>query len=43
MKKRFMFSVVLLLTTIGVFAQDNGLSGITQATTMVTSYFDPAV
>ncbi|MBF0651556.1 DUF4134 domain-containing protein [Dysgonomonas sp. GY75] len=42
MKKRVLFSAVLLLSTLGVFAQGNGMQGITDATNMVTSYFDPA-
>ena len=31
-----------LLVSAGAFAQNGGLSGINQATSMVTSYFDPA-
>ncbi|MFC4674718.1 DUF4134 domain-containing protein [Dysgonomonas termitidis] len=42
MKKRVLFSAVLLLSMLGVFAQGNGMQGITDATNMVTSYFDPA-
>lgn len=42
MKKRVLFSAVLLLGTLGIFAQGNGMAGITEATSMVTSYFDPA-
>lgn len=42
MKKRFIFSAALLLTTFGLFAQGNGVGGITEATNMVSSYFDPA-
>jgi hypothetical protein len=42
MKKRLIFSAAMLLTAFGAFAQDNGISGITEATNMVTSYFDPA-
>ena len=30
-----------LLATTGAFAQGNGIGGITEATNMVTSYFDP--
>lgn len=41
MKKRALFSTVLLLSALGVFAQGNGMQGITDATNMVTSYFDP--
>ena len=39
MKKRFFFAAMMLLATTGAFAQGNG--GITEATNMVTSYFDP--
>lgn len=41
-KKHFLFSAALLLTASSAFAQGNGLSGINEATSMVTSYFDPA-
>lgn len=41
MKKRVLFSAALLLCALGVFAQGNGVGGITEATNMVTSYFDP--
>ena len=43
MKKRFFFAAMALLATTGAFAQGNGISGITEATNMVTSYFDPGV
>jgi len=42
MKKRLIFSAALLLTALGAFAQGNGIGGITEATNMVSSYFDPA-
>ena len=41
MKKRFFFAAMMLLATTGAFAQGNGIGGITEATNMVTSYFDP--
>ena len=41
-KKHFLFAAILLLSISSAFAQGNGLSGINQATNMVTSYFDPA-
>lgn len=42
MKKRLFFAAALLLVaTTSALAQGNGLAGITDATTMVTSYFDP--
>jgi hypothetical protein len=34
--------VVTVLSTISAIAQGNGTAGITEATQMVTSYFDPA-
>ena len=40
-KKHFLFSVALLLAASSAFAQGNGIAGITEATNMVTSYFDP--
>ena len=41
-KRHFLFSAALLLAASSAFAQGNGLSGINEATSMVTSYFDPA-
>lgn len=43
MKKRFFLAASMLLATVGAFAQGNGIGGITEATNMVTSYFDPGV
>lgn len=43
MKKRIILAAVALLATAGAYAQGNGIGGITEATNMVTSYFDPAV
>lgn len=43
MRKKFLFFTAMLIaaaTTIS--AQGNGMQGITDATNMVTSYFDPA-
>lgn len=42
-KKSLLIVAALLLSTTSIFAQGNGLQGITDATNMVTSYFDPAV
>ncbi len=39
-EKCFMVSLFLLVSA-GVFAQGDGSAGITQATQMVSSYFDP--
>lgn len=36
------FAATLLLATSSAFAQGNGMAGITEATSMVTSYFEPA-
>ena len=41
-KRHFLIAAVLLLSISSAFAQGNGLSGINQATNMVTSYFAPA-
>lgn len=41
-KKQLFLSAALLLAASSTFAQGNGLSGITEATSMMTSYFDPA-
>ncbi|MBW3523851.1 MULTISPECIES: DUF4134 domain-containing protein [Chryseobacterium] len=40
--KKVLLTGIALLSAIGVFAQGNGSAGITEATQMVTSYFDPA-
>jgi uncharacterized membrane protein YuzA (DUF378 family) len=42
MKKRFFLTAASLLYVLGAMAQGNGSAGITEATQMVTSYFDPA-
>ncbi len=41
-KKNLMTMAVALTASTSAFAQGNGLAGITDATSMVTSYFDPA-
>ena len=41
MKKRFFLAAMTLLVSMGAFAQGNGIGEITEATNMVTSYFDP--
>jgi len=41
-RKKILLAAVAILSGIGVFAQGNGAAGITEATQMVTSYFDPA-
>lgn len=41
MKKRFFLAAMTLLVSMGAFVQGNGIAGISEATNMVTSYFDP--
>ena len=41
MKKKIFLSAALLAAVMGVYAQGNGQAGITEATNMITSYFDP--
>ena len=40
MKKKVLFAAAFMLATVGAYAQGNGIAGITEATNMVTSYFD---
>ncbi|NDV69948.1 DUF4134 domain-containing protein [Dysgonomonas sp. 25] len=40
--KKTVFFISFLISTIGAYAQGNGLQGINDAANMVTSYFDPA-
>ena len=41
-RKEVLLAATLMLSGISAFAQGNGTAGITEATQMVTSYFDPA-
>ena len=41
MKKKVLFAAAFILLAVSAFAQGNGIAGITEATNMVTSYFDP--
>ena len=41
MKKRFFLAAMNAAGFNGAFAQGNGIAGISEATNMVTSYFDP--
>lgn len=41
-RKKVLLVSVAMLSAMGAFAQGNGTAGITEATQMVTSYFDPA-
>jgi hypothetical protein len=40
-KKKILMSAAFVLAAASTFAQGNGIGGITEATNMVTSYFDP--
>lgn len=40
-KKYIFFSLAILMAASSAFGQGNGQAGITEATNMVTSYFDP--
>ena len=40
-KKQIILAVLLTAANISAFAQGNGMAGITEATSLVTSYFDP--
>lgn len=40
-KKIILSAALLIAAASSAFAQDNGLAGINEATSMVTSYFDP--
>lgn len=42
MKKQSLMMVALMLATVSAFAAGDGSAGITEATSMVTGYFDPA-
>lgn len=41
-RKKILLAAVAVLSAMDVSAQGNGSAGITEATNMVTSYFDPA-
>jgi hypothetical protein len=41
-RKKVLLSAMLMVTGLGAMAQGDGSAGITEATQMVTSYFDPA-
>lgn len=41
-KKKLFLMATFLVASSSAFAQGNGLAGITEATGMVTSYFEPA-
>ena len=41
MRKKIFLSAALLAAVLSAHAQGNGQAGITEATNMITSYFDP--
>jgi hypothetical protein len=41
LKKNVLMSAAFIMAAASAFAQGNGIGGITDATNMVTSYFDP--
>ncbi|KAB2853070.1 MAG: DUF4134 domain-containing protein [Ignavibacterium sp.] len=41
MKRKIHLLAAVFFTALSTFAQGNGIGGITDATNMVTSYFDP--
>ena len=41
-RKKVLLAAVAMLSVTGASAQGDGTAGITEATQMVTSYFDPA-
>ena len=41
MKKKIFLSAAILAVAVSAYAQGNGQAGITEATQMVTSYFEP--
>ncbi|PKB18503.1 DUF4134 domain-containing protein [Flavobacterium sp. 5] len=41
-RKKILLATMVMLTGFSVLAQGDGSAGITEATQMVTSYFDPA-
>ena len=42
-KKSILSAALLIAATASAFAQGNGMAGINEATSMVSSYFDPGV
>lgn len=41
-RKKILLAAMVMLTGLSAMAQGDGSAGITEATQMVTSYFDPA-
>lgn len=40
-QKRIFFTAACILAAVGAMAQGNGQAGITEATNLITGYFDP--
>ena len=40
-QKRILFTAACILAAVGAMAQGNGQAGITEATNLITGYFDP--
>ena len=41
MRKKIFLSAALLAAVVSAYAQGNGQAGITEATNLITGYFDP--
>ena len=41
MRKRIFLSAAILAAAVSAYAQGNGQAGITEATNLITGYFDP--
>ena len=41
MKKKIFLSAAILAAAVSAYAQGNGQAGITEATNLITGYFDP--
>ena len=41
MKKKIFLSAAILAVAVSAYAQGNGQAGITEATNLITGYFDP--
>ena len=41
MRKKIFFTAACILAAVGAMAQGNGQAGITEATNLITGYFDP--
>ena len=40
-QKKILFTAACILAAVGAMAQGNGQAGITEATNLITGYFDP--